>query len=238
MSLYDVLGVPRSATAKEIRTAYRQQALLSHPDKHPGDDSARRRFLEVSEAYAVLGDEHRRARYDRGATIDDAPPDVDLRRANDLFNANFGQALMRQWSPGLTVVGTLVSNGRRKVFTIYPDGSTEEQEETAASSVFNYLRTTTTLPGGGSWHTIQLTTSLGARLASLLVPRSLAERPLFGRLATAAVSWLPTALAATLAVRLLRGPSRQPGSLPDSLAVSLSSAATAGIRFDGLVPPV
>lgn len=92
---------------------------------------------------------------------------------------------MRQWSPGLTVVGTLVSDGRRKVFTIYPDGSTEEQEETAASSVFNYLRTTTTLPGGGSWHTIQLTTSLGARLASLLVPRSLAERPLFGRLATA-----------------------------------------------------
>ena len=70
---------------------------------------------------------------------------------------------MRQWSPGLTVVGTLVSDGRRKVFTIYPDGSTEEQEETAASSVFNYLRTTTTLPGGGSWHTIQLTTSLGAR---------------------------------------------------------------------------
>ena len=68
------------------------------------------------------------------------------------------QALMRQWSPGLTVVGTLVSDGRRKVFTIYPDGSTEEQEETAASSVFNYLRTTTTLPGGGSWHTIQLTT--------------------------------------------------------------------------------
>ena len=95
MSLYDVLGVPRSATAKEIRTAYRQQALLSHPDKHPGDDSARRRFLEVSEAYAVLGDEHRRSRYDRGATIDDAPPDVDLRRANDLFNANFGQVRLR-----------------------------------------------------------------------------------------------------------------------------------------------
>ena len=213
-----MLGVNRSASAEEIRRAYRRQALLSHPDKHPGDAQAQQCFLEVAEAYAVLSDAQRRTRYDRGGGTDEWTPDIDLNRASELFNANFGQALMRQWQPGLTVRGTLVSQGRLLSVTIRPDGSVGEEEEGKASRLCNYLRTKTTMPGGGEWYTIQFTTTLGERLAALLVPDTIAAMPTWGHAATVAVSWLPTALTVCLVLRVLRGPSRVPGEIPDILA--------------------
>lgn len=63
--LYDVLGVPRSASAEDIKKAYRQQALKHHPDKNPGDQGAEERFKEAAEAYSVLADPQKRERYDR-----------------------------------------------------------------------------------------------------------------------------------------------------------------------------
>ncbi len=64
--LYETLGVARTATDKEIRSAYRKLAKSSHPDLHPGDKAAEQRFKEVSSAYAILGDEEKRKRYDAG----------------------------------------------------------------------------------------------------------------------------------------------------------------------------
>ncbi|MBR2979577.1 MAG: molecular chaperone DnaJ [Myxococcaceae bacterium] len=62
---YEVLGVGRDADAAKIKSAYRQAALKYHPDKNPGDAKAEELFKEASEAYAVLSDPDKRARYDR-----------------------------------------------------------------------------------------------------------------------------------------------------------------------------
>jgi molecular chaperone DnaJ len=61
---YQVLGVPQSATAKEITKAYRKLAREHHPDTNPGNAKAEERFKEVSAAYDVLGDEAKRKEYD------------------------------------------------------------------------------------------------------------------------------------------------------------------------------
>lgn len=62
---YEVLGVPKSATDEEIKKAYRQNAKKYHPDLNPGDKSAEAKFKEVNEAYEVLSDKDKRARYDQ-----------------------------------------------------------------------------------------------------------------------------------------------------------------------------
>lgn len=62
---YEVLGVEKSADAKEIKKAYRKLAMKYHPDKNPGDKEAEEKFKEINEAYEVLSDEEKRSTYDR-----------------------------------------------------------------------------------------------------------------------------------------------------------------------------
>lgn len=64
--LYTILGVPRGASQAELKKAYRKLAKELHPDLHPGDAKVADRFKEASAAYAILGDEKLRGRYDRG----------------------------------------------------------------------------------------------------------------------------------------------------------------------------
>jgi curved DNA-binding protein len=69
---YKILGVPRNADAKEIKRAYRSLAVKHHPDKNPGDKQSEERFKEINEAYEVLGDASKRAKYDQlGASYQD-----------------------------------------------------------------------------------------------------------------------------------------------------------------------
>lgn len=107
---YEVLGVGKTANADDIKKAYRQKAIQYHPDKNPGDKSAEEKFKEAAEAYDVLSDEQKRARYDNyghagldgmgggrrggGGGFDGMDFDDILRRAGfdteDIFSQFFG----------------------------------------------------------------------------------------------------------------------------------------------------
>ena len=62
---YEILGVNRSATEQELKSAYRKLALQFHPDRNPGDHTAEEKFKEINEAYGVLSNAESRTRYDR-----------------------------------------------------------------------------------------------------------------------------------------------------------------------------
>lgn len=87
----------KSATETEIKKAYRKLALQYHPDKNDGDAKAEARFKEVGEAYTILSDPEKKARFDSGADLDGGmgmgggggfPGGVDV---NDVFASMFGQ---------------------------------------------------------------------------------------------------------------------------------------------------
>jgi len=62
---YEVLGVAKTATADEIKKAYRKLAIQYHPDKNPGNKEAEEKFKEATEAYEVLIDDKKRSVYDQ-----------------------------------------------------------------------------------------------------------------------------------------------------------------------------
>ena len=67
---YDILGVPKNATADEIKKAYRTLAFKYHPDRNQGNAEAEEKFKQISAAYDVLGDEVKRRQYDMGYSTD------------------------------------------------------------------------------------------------------------------------------------------------------------------------
>ncbi|MFN7901212.1 MAG: DnaJ C-terminal domain-containing protein [Holosporales bacterium] len=67
MDLYRLLGVAKTASAEEVKKAYRRLAKQHHPDVHPGDAKNERHFKDISAAYAILSDADKRRQYDQGA---------------------------------------------------------------------------------------------------------------------------------------------------------------------------
>ncbi len=71
---YEVLGVAKNASAKDIKSAYRKLAKKHHPDQNPNDPKAKDRFAAANQAYEILGDEKNRAAFDRGEIDADGKP--------------------------------------------------------------------------------------------------------------------------------------------------------------------
>src|SRR5690349_5394286 len=72
---YEVLGVPRDASADEIKSAYRRLARRYHPDVNAGDAESEEKFKEIGNAYSVLSDPDKRSRFDQFGTTDEVPTD-------------------------------------------------------------------------------------------------------------------------------------------------------------------
>ena len=70
--LYEVLGLQKGASEKEIKSAFRKLAIKYHPDKNPGDKAAEENFKEINEAYQVLSDPQKKAQYDQFGTTDNS----------------------------------------------------------------------------------------------------------------------------------------------------------------------
>ena len=90
---YEVLGVGKNATADEIKKAYRKLAVKYHPDKNPGDKEAEEKFKEAAEAYSILSDADKKAKYDQfgHAGVEGAGPDFSggFGDLNDILNEFF-----------------------------------------------------------------------------------------------------------------------------------------------------
>ncbi len=84
---YAVLGVARSASADEIKSAYRKLARQYHPDVNPNNPEAEEKFKEISSAYAVLSDPEKKSRFDQFGTTDDTQGGVDF---GDFFSGGGG----------------------------------------------------------------------------------------------------------------------------------------------------
>jgi molecular chaperone DnaJ len=98
---YQVLGVDRAADEQAIKTAYRKLAHKLHPDKNPGDKKAEDAFKEASEAYEVLSDPEKRARYDRfGHTNGQGFPDFGFGGGHASINDIFGDIFGDFFAPG------------------------------------------------------------------------------------------------------------------------------------------
>jgi molecular chaperone DnaJ len=132
---YEVLGVAKSASADEIKKAYRKVAMQFHPDRNPGDKVAEEKFKEAAEAYEVLSDQEKKAQYDRfghaglnnrggfgggqGMNMEDIFSNFGDIFGDDIFGSFFGGGGARQRSGKAR--GTRGSNLRIKLKMTYEE---------------------------------------------------------------------------------------------------------------------
>ncbi len=106
MDYYELLGLDKTASAKEVKSAYRKLAMQYHPDRNPGDAEAEEKFKQINEAYAILSNAEKRQRYD---TYGSADPQAQFSGdIFDIFNSFFGGGMSGGMSGGMAGAGQTV----------------------------------------------------------------------------------------------------------------------------------
>lgn len=100
---YDLLGVSPTATALDIKKAYRKAAIKLHPDKNPDDPSAAAKFQEVGEAYQVLSDDRLRSKYDKYGKQESIPSEG-FEDPAEMFSVIFGGEAFKDWIGELSLL--------------------------------------------------------------------------------------------------------------------------------------
>ncbi|KAF7939124.1 uncharacterized protein EAE97_007205 [Botrytis byssoidea] len=120
---YEALGVKPDASELEIKKAYRKLAIITHPDKNPGDDTAHEKFQAIGEAYQVLSDEELRKRYDKFGK-DSAQPGEGFADPAEFFGTIFGGEAFVDLIGEITLMKDLT-----KTMDITMQEGAEEEEE-------------------------------------------------------------------------------------------------------------
>jgi DnaJ-class molecular chaperone len=152
---YDLLGVARDASQKDIQKAYRRLAKKLHPDLNPGDKQAQRKFQELSTAYDILGDETKRTRFDRDEIDATGAERPQRQYYRDFAQAGAGSQRYES-SSGFADLGdaddilsTLFSQGGRRRFRMRGDDRHYRLEVDFLEAV-NGASRRVTLPDGSS----------------------------------------------------------------------------------------
>lgn len=113
---YDILGVSKTASAAEIKKAYRKKALQYHPDKNPGDAKAEELFKKAAEAYEILSDPNKKAKYDQygHAAFEGAGFGGGSMNMEDIFS-QFGDIFGNAFGGGFSGFGGFSGTGQRRV---------------------------------------------------------------------------------------------------------------------------
>jgi DnaJ-class molecular chaperone len=152
---YELLGVARSASQKDIQKAYRRLAKKLHPDLNPGNKEAQRKFQDVSAAYTILGDDEKRARFDRGE-IDGSGEEQpqrhyyrDFAEVDTASDAYSGPSGVADFGDADDLLSSLFSRGGRGGFRMRGDDRRYRLEVDFLEAVNGATRRVT-LPGGSS----------------------------------------------------------------------------------------
>lgn len=139
MEYYDLLGVPATATAADLKKAYYKQARSCHPDKNPGDPDAARKFQLLGQAYQVLSNDQQRAAYDKHGKREDDAENQSLNLTDMdptiFFAVMFGSDAVRKYVGDLWIAGKADSILKEQAWmefqqqtTTNPDAADEEND--------------------------------------------------------------------------------------------------------------
>jgi curved DNA-binding protein len=183
---YKILGVPRSATAKEIKAAYRKLARKFHPDVNPNNARAEARFKEINEAYEVLSDDGKRSRYDQlgadwaryqpraasgagagaaGGPFGGGRVHVDFGGENFGGFSEFFRTFFGGGGPGGPGAGGR-GGGFEEVFSSQGGADTEHEIELTLEDVFRGTSRTLDIGRGGSHRRVEVKIPAGVREGS------------------------------------------------------------------------